>query len=492
MSFETAASIHGTELFSRVTQWIQRSPNLAEILNATVTEVGRFLHYDRVKIYQFQPDGTGQVAAEWIREQRLPSLLGLTFPADDIPPLARELFVKTRARSIVDLAERKIGQSGIDPSAPDEIRYRPLDSCHAEYLTAMGVRSSLVIPILQEEMLWGLFVVHHAEPNHVSEEQVRAIQMVVDLLTVAIAQSTLTEQASDRADRKSVLNQIICLLHSLSTIELQAALEHTVQGFNGSGGRLWVYAESLATQQSRRDPQLPSNCVRLFQCGNQPVLPEQAAFSLLEEYSVWQERFQSEQDPIWTIVDLYKEPTLRNLQPAFRSTDIRGLVVIPLWYRRQLLGYLTVFRDQVETEILWAGQHDPDQRQLYPRQSFDVWREARQGQSQPWKQSDLEFAHEIAQQFSTAIQQYETHQKLQSLNANLERQVQERTDQLQQATEQQRVLFNVVTKMRKSLHLDTIFTTATQELRQSLKVDRACIYRFDPENQHNLGEVIAE
>ncbi|MBW4439784.1 MAG: GAF domain-containing protein [Plectolyngbya sp. WJT66-NPBG17] len=491
MNFQAIASVPDAGLFRRVTHWIRRSQNLSEVLAAMVVEVGQFLNCDRVKIYQFQADETGRVVAEWIRDQRLPSLLGLTFPADDIPPHARELFVQTRARSIVNVAERKIGQSGIDLTAPDEVLYRPLDECHAEYLTAMGVQASLVIPIVQDTLLWGLLVVHHAEPQTVAEEQIQAIQLVIDLLTVAITQATLIEQARAKADRESALNQISGLLHSLSTIELQSALESAVSAFNGSGGRLWVYAESLAAEPSG-NPQLPSNCVRLFHCGDQPTLPEKAAFAVLEEFSAWKDHFRSEQDPIWAIADLYKESALRNLQPAFRSTNIRGLIIVPLWYRRQLLGYLTVFRNEIETEISWAGRVDPDQRQLYPRQSFEVWKESYRGKIEPWSAINLELASAIAQQFSTAIQQYETHQQLQSLNASLELQVQERTVRIEQATEQQRILFNVVTNMRKSLHIDTIFSTATEELRKSLNVDRVCIYQFDPDSQYNTGKVIAE
>ncbi|MBE9010435.1 GAF domain-containing protein, partial [Pseudanabaenaceae cyanobacterium LEGE 13415] len=352
---------------------------------------------------------------------------------------------------------------------------------------------SLVIPILQEATLWGLLVVHHAEPRSLSEEQIQTLQLVVDLLTVAIAQYTLIEQARTKAARESSLNQISGLLHSLSTIELQAALDCTVSALNGSGGRLWVYAKSLATEpQSPRDPQLPSNCVRLFCSGSQPTIPSNAPYAVLEDYSAWKDRFQSEQDSIWAIADLYKESALRNLQPAFRSTEIRGLIILPLWYRRQLLGYLTVFRDEIETEILWAGQVDPDQRQLYPRQSFEVWKETCRGKIEPWTATDLELASAIAQQFSTAIQQYETHQQLQTLNASLELQVQERTARLEQATEQQQVLFNVVAKMRKSLQIETIFATVTQELRRSLNVDRVCLYQFAPGSDYNIVTVIAE
>lgn len=480
-------------LFRRVTNWISRSQDLSEILRVTVTEVGEFLSVDRVKIYQFQADGCGQVVAEHIRDQRLPSLLGLMFPADDIPPQARELFIRARARSIVDLSTQQIGQSVFQQAhgeiAYDDIRYRPVDPCHIEYLMAMGVQSSLVIPIVQQDQLWGLFVVHNAEPRTIAEDQLQAVQMIVDLLTVAIAQSILTEQAS----REAAHNRISRLLHSLSTIELQAALEETIAAFAGSGGRLWVYAQSLDSgQPAFSEATLPSCCVRLFKAGCQPIMPENAPFPLMEQYHVWQDRFQSDQDGVWAIADLYKEPKLRNLQSAFRETQIRGILMIPLWYRQQLLGYLSIFRNEIETEVLWAGQVDPDQRQLYPRQSFEVWKDTRRGQALPWAAIDLDLAKSLGHQFATAIQQYETHQQLQALNASLESQVKERTAKLHQATEYQRALFEVVTDVRKSLDLKTIFATVTQEMLRSLSVDRVCIYEFDLDTAYNKGVIIAE
>ena len=87
----------------RITNRIRRSLELQEILTATVAEVRSLLGTDRVKIYKFHSDQSGQVVAESIYDNRLPSLLGLNFPAGDIPPHARELFIKSRVRSIVDV-----------------------------------------------------------------------------------------------------------------------------------------------------------------------------------------------------------------------------------------------------------------------------------------------------------------------------------------------------------------------------------------------------
>jgi light-regulated signal transduction histidine kinase (bacteriophytochrome) len=137
----------------RIANRIRQSLELQEILSATVAEVRSFLGTDRVKIYQFQPDGHGLVIAESIQEGRLPPLLGLNFPADDIPLYARELYVRARQRSIVDLTTHEIGISPLDCPETGEaledrdIRYRPVDPCHIEYLTAMRLLSLMIFTV---------------------------------------------------------------------------------------------------------------------------------------------------------------------------------------------------------------------------------------------------------------------------------------------------------------------------------------------------------
>lgn len=98
-------------LLQRITQRIRSSLDLQEILDATTTETRLVLGVDRVKIYRFNPDQSGTVIAESVEGKRLPSLLGLTFPADDIPPEARKRFITQRVRSIVSVRDRSIGVS---------------------------------------------------------------------------------------------------------------------------------------------------------------------------------------------------------------------------------------------------------------------------------------------------------------------------------------------------------------------------------------------
>ncbi|NJP09807.1 MAG: GAF domain-containing protein [Leptolyngbyaceae cyanobacterium RU_5_1] len=496
------SGLNQENLLQRITNRIRQSLELDEILATTAAEARSFLGTDRVMIYKFHPDQSGQVVAEAIADNRLPSLLGLNFPADDIPTYAREMFMNARVRIVVDVASMLTGRSSLYATdsvqiLSDKVHYHRLDPCHAEYLTAMGVQSSVVVPILTSERLWGLLVSHHTSSRSVPDDELQGLQMVADQLSVAIAQSTLLTQARHQAHQEATINRIAALLHSLSTIELQSALEETVAAFQGAGGRLYIQA--AASEFGGSDDHHWATCfatpdcpVWLYTCGIQPVMPKQAKFSLMEQYNVWSAHFNTGNYQPWAIHDLYQIPELRNLQVAFQATQIRGILMMSLQYRQQALGYLTIFRNERDTETLWAGRFDSDQRQLQARLSFQVWRESKKGQAPEWIAEDIELAKTLSQQFASAIQQYEMHRRLQTFNTRLEHEVQERTKKLELATEQQRILFRVVTKIRESLDLDRIFRTTAKQVRRSLNADRVAVFRFDPESNFAHGEVVAE
>ena len=481
-------------LLHRITNRIRQSLELQEILISTVAEIRSFLETDRVKVYQFHADGSGQVIAESIYNNRLPSLLGLNFPADDIPPHAREMFIKARGRSIVDLATGKIGISQLDcpqtgiPLETQGFYYREVDPCHIEYLTAMGVQSSLVVPILQYDVqahkvqpqLWGLLVSHNTQTRTFSERELQIVQLVADQVSIAIAQSNLLRRAREQAIREAKINRVATLLHTLPSIEVQQALIETVAAFKGSGGRLYIAAENASFGGKQ------------FTCGAQPILVGLKKDCLLEESLVWQQYFKL-QDPACNsavaIRDIYKEPGLRVLAAAFRPTKIRGMIVIPLEYRQGFLGYLSVFRDEIETETLWAGRFDSDERQWQPRNSFEAWLELKKGQACEWTKEDIELAAALANHFAMAIEQYELYRQVKTLNTNLECQVQERTQQLQQSLDFAKVLKQVTDQIRSTLDLQTILKSIVREVRELLTTDRVVIYQFTKGYQ---GEVVVE
>lgn len=519
-------------LLHRIANRIRQSLELQEILDATVIEIQQYLGIDRVKVYQFHPDSSGLVIAESINGDRLPSLLGLNFPADDIPPYARELFLRARQRSVVDISAAQIGLSLLDDPKTGEsnensdVRYRPLDPCHKEYLTAMGVQASIVVPIVLAELstgknlsgsagssssaesaaqLWGLLACHHSEPRQVSEADLQFIQAVVDQVGIAIAQSVLLHQVRAQAQQETNINQITSLLHVSPAIGLQEALEKVIETFDGSGGRLYLMAagklpreiytygnqpDDIDSQQQRtvEENQLWENFVHKMMA-SEPDKTGYKPWSVNWMRSVYRladkGKGTPDQPSIWAINDLYREPLLRTIAPFFESTSARGLLIIPLYYSSQAVGCLTVFREAIDTDIRWAGWN-PDHRQLMAKQSFKVWQQQHANQAKLWTAVEINYAKAVSDRFSTAIQQYRLNQQVQALNTTLEQQVEDRTEQLQLSNlklenliSRQQVLASIVARIRESLDIEEIFRVAVQELSQILEADKVSIYRFD-------------
>lgn len=424
-------NIEPTKLLHSINDRIRKLLELPDILKVVVEELRIFLATDRVMVYKFHADNNGQVIAESINENKLPSLLNLNFPADDIPAHARELFVQSRIRSIVNVDTGQIAQNSVNfngMGAPQ----RPVDPCHVEYLTAMGVQSSIVVPILYHDELWGLLVSHHSQPRSISNVEVDTVQAVTDLLAVVIAYITPLQEARLKVYCETIINRIADRLHLLPDMDLQTALEETVVAFDGCGGRLCIRSETTHqadTLQSFVECLTDATKIKVYQFGKQAVVPKIAKFDIIEQYSAWEEHYKKDYN-VWAISDIYQTPELRNLQIAFQATNIRGLLMIPLLYRNQLQGYLSVFRDSYEPETLWAGEFDPDERQLYPRQSFEIWRQSKPIIAKQWTCDEITLATSIGHQFATAIYEYELYQKVNYFNFNLESQVLKRTLEL--------------------------------------------------------------
>ncbi|MEG4022675.1 EAL domain-containing protein [Microcoleus sp. S13C4] len=419
-------------LLNRITNRIRNSLELQEILTTTAREIRSFLASDRVKVYRFEADGSGEVIAESINGDNLPSMLGLRFPPGDIPQSAREMFLKARQRVIVDVELKHQTLNRLDcpetgkTLAVEDISYRPVDPCHAEYLKAMGARSSLTVPILHQNHLWGLLVSHHSQPKRFSARELKMVQLLVDQLSIAIAQSFLLSQARQQARDEAVVNQITSLLHSpLELNEIRkAVLEQTVKHLHGSGGRLYLAAE------------FGDRPALLYTCGQQPTdldlelspfwqqimgfdhqgdqaktanHPRQLGIFeniYSQNYSSIDSNVSSFLVPhLYAISDISKEPQLKSVSANLVAASIRSFLAVPLQYRQQCIGCLTVFRSPIQTEILWAGRCSSDARHDRPRQSFAAWKEIKTGEAQKWTSEEQKLAQSLGTHLYMAAMQ---------------------------------------------------------------------------------------
>ncbi|MEM9945466.1 MAG: GAF domain-containing protein [Cyanobacteria bacterium P01_D01_bin.36] len=482
------------ELLHRMTDRIRKSLELPQILDATADEMRQFLGVDRVKVYQFHEDNSGEVVAEAIKEDRLPSLLGQRFPASDIPLEAREIFLTVRARSIVHVAKQEIGVSPLLSHTAKEtllskLSFRSVDACHVEYLTAMGVASSLVVPILHRHRLWGLLVAHHSVPRRFGRRELEIVQLVADQVTVAISHASLLQLTRLQGLHESIINQVVSQLYSTVTNPLKRALEQMSTAMDCVGARLYMPTNKLPTGKlpivkSASDHQPDFQVVTV---GSQPSqfspagishkLPhklsqgrtneesQQSSVVVLEKTAAWQAWLKAEASNqivanLWAIADIETSELNSKLKRALSRSHIRSVLIARLVHQNRFLGYISLFRTAVDTETVWAGRLEQDTRQDRPRQSFEAWQEIKRNQSRPWTSREIGLAEELADRFASAIYQTRLYQEVQTLNVDLEQRVAQRTAELQQANEalrqevaQRERAFEALETARESLRL---------------------------------------
>ncbi|HEY9597873.1 MAG TPA: PAS domain S-box protein, partial [Cyanophyceae cyanobacterium] len=131
-------------LVAEISLKIRQSLELEKILNTTVQEVRQFLQTDRVLIYQFNPDWSGEVVVESVGDDWI-SILKSKIHDPCFGQQYAQLYQQGRVRAIAN-----IHTAGLTP-------------CYVELLLPLQVTACLTVPIMQGEKLWGLLIVHHCE-----------------------------------------------------------------------------------------------------------------------------------------------------------------------------------------------------------------------------------------------------------------------------------------------------------------------------------------
>ena len=137
--------------------------DLAVIAGAACQTVRRTMGFDRVMVWRFDADWHAEVIAE-ARAEQLEALLGLQFPATDIPQQERELYRLCRVRQVPDvghtasalLALPAVGPVDLSPSV-----LRSVSPVYIDYCRRIGVQATLVGSLVVDGRLWGLVACHH-------------------------------------------------------------------------------------------------------------------------------------------------------------------------------------------------------------------------------------------------------------------------------------------------------------------------------------------
>ncbi|HBE20232.1 MAG TPA: hypothetical protein DEG17_09220 [Cyanobacteria bacterium UBA11149] len=198
------------QLLGAITRRIRQSLNFREILQATVAEVRQILQTDRVIIFRFLPDWSGDVVVESSDSNCRP-ILGSKIYDRCFQEVYVSPYKQGRIQSVEDIYNANLSQ------------------CHIDLLANFQVRANLVVPLLNGEELWGLLVAHHCrQPRQWQPFEIDLLQQLASQVAIAIQQSQLYEQTQSLFLREQAINRVTQAIRAsldLNTIFLTTVKE---------------------------------------------------------------------------------------------------------------------------------------------------------------------------------------------------------------------------------------------------------------------------
>ncbi|MFE8032660.1 GAF domain-containing protein [Thiohalocapsa marina] len=368
----------------------QQPPSLAAITDTMTTEqlhhvqqqlvdaIRRVIGFERVMLYRFHPDWTGEVIAE-SAAATAKTYLGLRFPASDIPAIARALYAQTPYRHVPDtratpipILSRSGEATALDLTWSD---LRSVSPVHVQYLENMGVMSSFSVSIMVDGRLWGLVACHHPSAKTIPLARRDDCRALVSAYVDHFKVYQRSVQQEIHQDLTQSLDRLQAALDAGAPIATAFADQFAplAQRFAASGAALWVDRDLTLLG----DP------------------ADREALSALHDWCL------REQSDAIAAFDQLPEALLSQL--ADQQRGFSGFLSIGMRALRHgnALLQLYLLRPEEVSEIAWAGDPEkplaatPDGLRLSPRDSFDKWVEVRRGFSKPWSDTDRFAAEQL-------------------------------------------------------------------------------------------------
>ncbi|MEH2170035.1 MAG: GAF domain-containing protein [Nostoc sp.] len=394
---------------------IRQSLDLESIFHTTTAELRQLLNADRVAIYRFNPDWSGEfvfesVAEGWVslidQQSQRPELKENVSEcsARDLanPPVADTYLQDTEGGNFTQCEVYRLS---------NDIYNSGFSDCYIKILEIYQARAYAIVAIYHGQKLWGLLAAYqNAGGRDWQKDEVYLLTQVGTQLGVALQQAEFIQQMQIQAADIS------------KAAERQRALAHTVEKIRQSLEIEAIF--KTTTQEVRR-------------------LLEVERVAIYRFYPDWSGEFVA--DSIvdgWTPMVKPQPVTERVLvQGKQAGKYARNEVFVPISQGEKLWGLLVAYQN-----------------------------------SQPryWQDEEINLLAQVGVQLGVALQQAESLTQMQ-VQAQKLAQAAERE---RKAAEREKALAATVEKIRHSLDIDTIFATSTEEVRRLLEVDRVTIYRF--------------
>ncbi|WP_037504161.1 HWE histidine kinase domain-containing protein [Sphingomonas jaspsi] len=353
---------------------LDSAATLSAFFNEGARQVRALTGFDRVMVYKFDQDGSGEVVSESAKSG-IGSFLGLHYPATDIPKQARELYKRNLLRVITDIDAEPV------PILPvlDELKQpidlslsvlRSVSPIHIEYLRNMGVRASMSVSIIVAGELWGLVACHHYSPRCPSFERRSVAELFAQMFAMRIESRERQEVVEYERRARDISDQLLGAVASDDTLlrDPNWLSEILTNAIPADGVGVWINGNYAFSGQTPDTPGFAELVQKLYGTAAGRVFATDRIADLVPGAGRY-------------------------------ASKAAGMLAIPI--SRTPRDYVVLFRQEIIRSVRWAGdphkpvELGPNGPRLTPRQSFEEWKELVEGRSTRFTPSELRVAETL-------------------------------------------------------------------------------------------------
>ncbi|MEH1882570.1 GAF domain-containing protein [Nostoc sp.] len=415
---------------AKVIDKILRASSVDKIFQTTTQEVRQLLKCDRVGVYRFNTDWSGEFVAEsvgngWIKM---------------VSPDFYMVWEDTH------LQDTKGGRYAKGESYVAKDIYKMGHAqCHIDILEQYEMKAYIIAPIFSGEKLWGLLGAYqNSGPRDWQPWEESFVTQIGLQFGVAISQGEYLDQMHEKSEQLAqiveqekaftkIVGRIrqsldVDSIFKTTTQEVRQSLRCdrvAVYRFNPDWGGVFM-AESVG-----------SGWTKLVGPDIKTVLDDTYLQETKGGRYVRGENF--------IVNDIYKVGLAPCHIEILEQFEAKAYMIVPIFFGDKLWGLLAAYQNSSPRE---------------------------------WQTWEVNFLVQTSLQFSLAKSQIDYLEL-----------VQLKSEKLSQIAEQEKAVTKISNRIRQSLDVEEIFKTTTQEVRQLLRCDRVAVYRFNPDW---TGEFVAE
>ncbi|MGK7924942.1 MAG: GAF domain-containing protein [Spirulina sp.] len=319
---------------AKVIDRVRRSLDIETIFKTTTREVRQLLAAERVAIFRFNPDWSGEFVAESL--------------ANGWTPLVHKYH-----RAIISdsfLQENQGGRYRHNEIAIVNDIYRTgFSACHIELLEKLQARAYIIVPILQGETLWGLLAAYqNSKPRQWQGYEAEFLAQIGAHLGIALQQAEYLKQTREQsaqlaiaAEREKAAQRHKTLVGTIDKIRRSLDI-HTI--FETTTREALQLLESERVVIYRFNPDWSGKIVaEAIAPGWTPLMKDRAfiADTVLQETQGGRYRH----NQVTVIDDIYKSHYSDCHIKLLERLEARACVIVPILQGESLWGLLATYQN---------------------------------------------------------------------------------------------------------------------------------------------------